>query len=113
VFLYGALADRDVLFLVTRIPVDPEDAWIESHEKLRGAFHEPTICRRPGRRVGGLLVRGASDLLMQRLDGYYGPNYHRKGLSVCSRTGTIRAQVYALASKRRVQEGAIDILRPS
>lgn len=86
---------------------------MEDHEEVRAASQEPTICRHPGRRVNGLLVREASDVFLRRLDGYYGPNYRRQSLPVCSKTGTTRAQAYSLARKRRTPEGAIDSLPPS
>jgi len=113
VFVYGLLANREVLFLLTRSVIDPVDAWLHDYEEARAPTGEPTIRKNPGCRVRGLLIREPSELFLRRLDWYHGPNYHRETLRVSSERGTAQALVYSLALERKVPEGAIDNLRLS
>ena len=103
-FVYGPLANRDILFLVTRIRPHTDEAELPGFEEVKTPRGFRTIRKRPGTRVRGLLIRQPCEKLEKRIARYLGPNYKLVNIHESGRD----MRTFVLRDRLQLDEGIID-----
>jgi hypothetical protein len=83
-------------------------AILSGYTMSRSGSGQPTLVETPGENTGGVLVTDLDDAVIERLDGFYGPNYTKRKLSVLLDGNNVDAHVYILKNRPVIAEGIID-----
>jgi len=107
-FVYGVLANPDFLFMVTRSRPNIERAELVGFEEIKTSRGLRTLGPRAGSCVKGLLIRGPSEIVEKRIEGYLGPNYRRITAPICAEERVREIRTYVARDRIELEEGIID-----
>lgn len=108
IFVYGILARKESLFMVTRIRAPLIHAVIQDHCVERSPSGLPNLVAKTGSEAEGLVARDPPESYVKRLDWYYGPSYHREDQEAVASGRTIPVQTHVLKGRGYLGEGIID-----
>lgn len=102
------VADRDVFFVIGRSRTLLKEVILPGYTMSSSASGQPTLVKNPGKNVQGILATDLDEAVIERLDGFYGPNYVKRRVSVLQDGNQVGADVYILKPKPVISEGIID-----
>jgi len=107
-FVYGPLANPDLLFMVTRSRPNIERAELVGFEEIKTSRGLRTLRPLAGSCVKGLLIRKPSETVKKRIEGYFGPNYSRITAPMRAEGRLREIHTYVARDRMELEEGIID-----